>query len=106
MGTGEFRRRYERRAYSSDVIFSLRDKAYAGALKDISMGGAFVITLAAGQVSAGDIGVEPLKEKEMVKIAEFIDTVLRNSTNEEVIQKVKEDIKEFTKDYPIPGIKF
>ena len=55
MGTGEFRRRYERRAYSSDVIFSLRDKAYAGALKDISMGGAFVITLAAGQVSAGDI---------------------------------------------------
>ena len=54
MGTGEFRRRYARKTYSSDVIFSLHDKAYAGSLKDISMGGAFVITLAAGQVTSGD----------------------------------------------------
>ena len=55
MDSGEFRRRYERKNYSSDVIFSVRDKAYAGALKDISVGGAFVTTLSVGHVSRSDI---------------------------------------------------
>ncbi|MFO7713606.1 PilZ domain-containing protein [Desulfosarcina sp.] len=55
MGTGEFRRRYERKNYSSDVVFSLRGKAFAGTLKDISMGGAFVMTLAANQIYQGDV---------------------------------------------------
>lgn len=55
MGTGEFRRRYERKNYTRDVIFSLQGKAYTGTLKDISMGGAFVITLSVNQVCRGDV---------------------------------------------------
>jgi len=55
MGTGEFRRRYERKSYHSDVIFSLKGYAFAGTLKDISMGGAFVLTLSVNQVQKGDI---------------------------------------------------
>ena len=57
MDSGEFRRRYERKNYSSDVVFSLKDKAYPGTLKDISMGGAFVMTLAVNQIYRGDIVV-------------------------------------------------
>ncbi len=55
MGTGEFRRRYERRSYQSDVIFSLKGYAFGGMLKDISMGGAFVLTLSVNQVQKGDV---------------------------------------------------
>jgi hypothetical protein len=55
MGTGEFRRRYERKNYNSDVVFSLQGKAYAGTLKDIGMGGAFVMTLSVNQVCRGDV---------------------------------------------------
>jgi len=55
MGTGEFRRRYERKRYQSDVIFSLKGYAFGGTLKDISMGGAFVLTLSVNQVQKGDI---------------------------------------------------
>jgi hypothetical protein len=57
MDTGEFRRRYERKRYSSDVIFSLKGKAYAGTLKDISMGGAFIMTLSVNQVDKEDVVV-------------------------------------------------
>ena len=39
-----------------------------------------------------------MKEKDMVKIAEFIDEVLRNRKN------VREEVKDFTKDFHIPGI--
>lgn len=55
MGTGEFRRRYERKSYNSDVVFSLKGFAFAGTLKDISMGGAFVMTLSVNQVQKGDV---------------------------------------------------
>ena len=55
MDTGEFRRRYERKNYTIDVIFSLQGKAYTGTLKDISMGGAFVMTLSVNQVSRADV---------------------------------------------------
>ena len=39
-----------------------------------------------------------MKEKDMAKIAEFVDEVLRKRKN------VREDVKNFTKDFPIPGI--
>jgi hypothetical protein len=55
MGTSELRRRYERKRYNSDVVFSLDGKAYAGRLRDISMGGAFVTTLSVNQVYKGDV---------------------------------------------------
>jgi Tfp pilus assembly protein PilZ len=54
MEAGEFRRRYERKNYSSEVIFSAKGKAYPGSLKDISLGGAFVVTQAVNQVDKGD----------------------------------------------------
>ena len=54
MESGEFRRRYERKHYGSEVIFSVKGKAYPGTLKDISLGGAFVITQAVNQVDRGD----------------------------------------------------
>ncbi|WP_372679930.1 PilZ domain-containing protein [Desulfosarcina sp.] len=55
MGTGEIRRRYERKRYHSDVVFSLNGYAFGGTLKDISMGGAFVLTLSVNQVQKGDV---------------------------------------------------
>ena len=55
LDSGEFRRRYERKQYSSEVIFSLQGKAFAGTLKDISMGGAFVMTLSVNQVTRADM---------------------------------------------------
>ena len=55
MGNGEFRRRYERKSYHSDVVFSLKGYAFAGTLKNISMGGAFVLTLSVNQVQKGDV---------------------------------------------------
>ncbi len=55
MGNGEFRRRYERKNYNTDVIFSMKGKAYAGSLKDIGMGGAFVMTESVNQVGRGDV---------------------------------------------------
>ncbi|MGA6925809.1 MAG: PilZ domain-containing protein [Desulfosarcina sp.] len=57
MGSGEFRRRYERKNYNTDIVFSLKEKAYAGTLKDIGMGGAFVMTLSVNQVCRGDVVV-------------------------------------------------
>lgn len=55
MGHTEFRRRYERKKYSTDIIFSVKGKAFAGTLKNISIGGAYVITLAVNQVGKGDV---------------------------------------------------
>jgi len=54
MESGEFRRRYERKKYSSEVVFSAKGKAYAGTLKDICLGGAFVMTRDVNQVDKGD----------------------------------------------------
>lgn len=55
MSDAEFRRRYERKRYSTDIIFSIKGMAFAGTLKDISIGGAFVLTLSGNQVSKGDV---------------------------------------------------
>ncbi len=46
-----------------------------------------------------------MKEKEMIKIAEYIDTVLKNKDDENKIKSIREEIKNFTLDFPIPGIK-
>jgi Tfp pilus assembly protein PilZ len=55
MEAGEFRRRYARKNYGSEVIFSVKGKAYSGTLKDISLGGAFVVTQAVNQFDQGDV---------------------------------------------------
>lgn len=46
-----------------------------------------------------------MKEKEMIKIAEYIDTVLKNKDDENIIKSIREEVKNFTSDFPIPGIK-
>ena len=55
METVEFRRRYQCKSYNSDVVFSLKGYAFAGTLKDISMGGAYVLILSENQVHKGDV---------------------------------------------------
>ena len=45
-----------------------------------------------------------MKEDEMDRIADFIDIVLRNYDNEKILLETKEEIREFTKNFPIPGI--
>jgi len=55
MGYKEFRRRYERKTYDTDIIFSVKGKAFAGSLKNISIGGAYVVTLSVNQISKGDV---------------------------------------------------
>lgn len=45
-----------------------------------------------------------MKEGEMIKVAEFMDAVLKNKEDEKNIVKVREDIKKFTSKFPIPGI--
>jgi Tfp pilus assembly protein PilZ len=55
MEAGEFRRRYERKKYGSEVIFSCNGRAYAGTLRDICLGGAFVMTLDVNQLGRGDV---------------------------------------------------
>lgn len=44
-----------------------------------------------------------MKEKEMVKIAEYIDRTLKSKSKEE-INNIKGEVITFTKDFPIPGI--
>lgn len=44
-----------------------------------------------------------MEKKDMVKISEYIDRVLRD-TSKENINLIRNEIKEFTKDFPIPGI--
>ena len=45
-----------------------------------------------------------MKEKEIDQIIAFIDTVLRNYDNEQIILETKAEIRNFAKDFPIPGI--
>ncbi len=44
-----------------------------------------------------------MKEKEMVEIAEYIDRALKSKSEEE-INLINDEVKNFTKDFPIPGI--
>ncbi len=43
-----------------------------------------------------------MKEKEMIKVAEYIDRALKGNTED--IKIIKEEVKEFAKNFPIPGI--
>jgi glycine hydroxymethyltransferase len=45
-----------------------------------------------------------MKEKEMVKVGEYIDKVLRNDKDEKNIEQVRKEIQQFTENFPIPGI--
>jgi glycine hydroxymethyltransferase len=45
-----------------------------------------------------------MQETQMDQIAEYIDEVLKNYQNDDLISKIRSEVKEFTKNYPIPGI--
>jgi glycine hydroxymethyltransferase len=45
-----------------------------------------------------------MQETQMDQIAEYIDKVLKNYQNNDLISKIRSEVKEFTKNYPIPGI--
>lgn len=44
-----------------------------------------------------------MKDAEMEIVAKYIDSALRNPS-EDNLEKIKSEVKEFTKDFPIPGI--
>lgn len=44
-----------------------------------------------------------MKEAEMETVAKYIDSALRNPSDDN-LEKIKLEVKEFTKDFPIPGI--
>ena len=50
-----FKRIHERKMYAVEIIFSHKNKAYAGRIRNISLGGAFIATSSVNQFSSGDI---------------------------------------------------
>jgi hypothetical protein len=49
------RRRHDRKDYGTSIVFAHKDRAYSGILKNISVGGAFIVTASVNQVSAGEV---------------------------------------------------
>jgi len=45
-----------------------------------------------------------MRESEMKKIAAWIDRAIRAKTKPAELQKIKNEIKEFCKNFPVPGI--
>ena len=50
-----FKRIHERKIYTKEVVFSHKNKVYAGQIKNISLGGAYIATVSVNQFSTGDI---------------------------------------------------
>jgi hypothetical protein len=53
--SNDFRRKYERKNYSADIVFASNGRIFQGNLKDISVGGAFILTKYANQVLEGEV---------------------------------------------------
>lgn len=51
----DFRRKHERKSYNADIVFASKTNAYSGIMKNISLGGAFIVTSHVNQVSVGDV---------------------------------------------------
>jgi hypothetical protein len=49
-----FKRIHERKLYATEIIFSHNNNAYAGLIKNISLGGAYIVTRSVNQFSCGD----------------------------------------------------
>lgn len=45
-----------------------------------------------------------MKEAEMVKVAKWMNLAIANRTNEQELAKIKEEVKELCKGFPVPGI--
>jgi glycine hydroxymethyltransferase len=46
-----------------------------------------------------------MKEKEMVKVADWIDQAISHKDNQTYLKNIRKNVKEFCKDYPLPGDK-
>ena len=55
MGENDFRRVHDRKRYVTDIIFTFKGRTYAGTLKDLSRGGAFVMTSTPNLVDRLDV---------------------------------------------------
>jgi len=51
----DLRRKHERKIYKNDIVFSYKNHVYAGTIKNISLGGAFIATRTVNQFSVGDV---------------------------------------------------
>ena len=49
-----FKRFHERKIYTKEVVFSHKNKAYSGQIKNISLGGAFIAANSVNQFSIGE----------------------------------------------------
>jgi hypothetical protein len=50
----DYRRIHERKNYTTEIVFNHDSRLYAGSLKDISLGGAYIETLNTRQFSTED----------------------------------------------------
>lgn len=50
-----FRRQYERKNYNADIVYVINNEIFQGILKDISVGGAFVVTKTTPHINSGDL---------------------------------------------------
>jgi len=51
----DFRRKYERKNYSADIVFASNGRVLQGSLKDISIGGVFILTKHANLLCEGEV---------------------------------------------------
>ncbi len=51
----DYRRYHERKKYPAEIVFRHANRLYAGSLKDVSLGGAYIETYCADRFSAKDI---------------------------------------------------
>ncbi len=50
-----FKRTHERKNYAVEIIFSHQGRAYAGSIKNISLGGAFIASSSVNNFASGDL---------------------------------------------------
>ena len=55
ISTDDQRRFHARKKYAAEIVFHHADRLYAGSLKDISLGGAYIETYSVNQFSRDDI---------------------------------------------------
>ena len=55
VNANDHRRFHERKKYAAEIVFHHANRLYAGSLKDISLGGAYIETYSVNQFSREDI---------------------------------------------------
>ena len=55
VSSNDYRRQYERKNYSVDIMFATGNHIFRGGLKNISVGGAFILTRDVNQLYEGEL---------------------------------------------------